>query len=186
MEATVADQPPPRLWLHAGVEQRLLALPTSPREVAGWLLGYWTADDAHIVVTHATPPGPAGTPFGVHVSGDGHRGRFDQAWDASDGHVTFLGDWHTHPGGPAIPSRRDREAMDKLATEPTYGTPEPLIAIVQAPRWPWSHTERAIRWYLRRVDGTIVSLVHAITSDLPEPASDVPVWPWPAKRRHGA
>lgn len=179
--------PEPRsLWLHAAVAERLLALPPSPREVAGWLLGYWTGDDSHLFVTHATPPGPAGTPSGVHVSGDGHRGRFDQAWDASHGHVTFVGDWHTHPGGPASPSPRDREAMQKLATHPAYGTPEPLIAIVQTPRWPWSRTERDIRCFLRHQGGTVVPQAHAVASTLPEVACEVPVWPWPSRRPRGA
>lgn len=181
---TTADQP--LLWLHAAVAERLLALPASPREVAGWLLGYWTADEAHVVVTHATPPGPPGTPYGVHVSGDGHRARFDQAWDASGGHVTFLGDWHTHPGGPAVPSERDNGAMEKLATEPSYGTLEPLIAIVRAPRWPWSCTDRDIKCYLRRRDGTIVLGVHAVTDELPVCAAGVPSWPWPVRRPRGA
>ena len=176
----------PQLWLHAGAARRLLALPASPREVAGWLLGYWSAEKAHLFVTHATPPGPPGTRFGVHVTGDGHRVRFDEAWDASGGHVTFLGDWHTHPGGPTVPSERDRQAMEKLATQPGYRTPEPLVIIVQAPRWPWSRTHRDFTCYVRRRDEAVVALAPLLTDELPHPANAVPEWPWPAKRSRGS
>jgi len=82
---------------------------------------------------------------------------FDEAWDASGRHVTFLGDWHTHPGGPTVPSERDREAMEKLATQSAYRTPEPLIVIVQSP-WPWSRTSRDFTCYLRRSNEAVVAL----------------------------
>lgn len=45
-------------------------------------------------VLQAVPFTPSGSPFGAHISAAGHRERFDQAWQASGGVVTFLGDWH--------------------------------------------------------------------------------------------
>ncbi|MBA2555995.1 MAG: Mov34/MPN/PAD-1 family protein [Chloroflexi bacterium] len=175
----------PALYVHVGVTRRLLALPGLPWEVGGWLLGYWSADERSVVISHATPPGPRGTPFGVRIGAEGHRDRFDQAWTASDGHVTFLGDWHTHPGGPVAPSEKDREALRKLATQPDYDTPQPLAIIVQAPRWPWQAARRALGCFMRDSKGAVEPLAMTVTDELAGPAASVPPWRWPARRWPG-
>jgi integrative and conjugative element protein (TIGR02256 family) len=173
---------PARLSVHRSVTEHLRSLRAAPWEIGGWLLGYWTETLDHVVVTHATPPGRRGTPFGVRISGEGHRGRFDEAWDASGGHVTFLGDWHTHPGGPALPSTTDRRALDKLASNQDYGTPTPIIAIIQNPRFGWSSTTRKIAWFVRDEDNEPRVLAPAGFDNLPHPVAAVPNWAWPEGR----
>jgi integrative and conjugative element protein (TIGR02256 family) len=187
--ATLASEPPaadagsgPALWVYADVARRLLSLRAAPWEVGGWVLGYWTGDESTLVVTHATPPGPRGTPFGVRISGRGHRARFDAAWRASGGHVTFLGDWHTHPGGPPLPSERDRGALKQLATGEQFGTPRPLALIVANRRWPWSTTQPRLAAYLRQTDGELVLLAAELFDELPPSAVAVPAWHWPDRR----
>jgi integrative and conjugative element protein (TIGR02256 family) len=167
----------PVLFVHRRVHERLLAVERRPWEVGGWLLGWWAEDRASLFVTHATPPASRGTPFGVTISGRGHRQFFDEAWDRSQGHVTFLGDWHTHPGGPALPSKRDRAAAAALAEDPDFGTPEPLLAIVATPRWPWSHREASARLFVRRNE-TLEPLDVQIAAQLPEVADGVPDGRW--------
>jgi integrative and conjugative element protein (TIGR02256 family) len=173
----------PELWVHRPLVRLLTQLPTRPWEVGGWLLGFWTADERSVFVTHATPPASRGTPFGVTISGTGHQALFDEAWDRSSGHVTFLGDWHTHPGCPATPSSRDRAALRQLAHDPDFGTPRPLIAIVQAPRWRLGRTRDAIRWYLRHDarDGHTNELIPRLVDDLPEEAAFPVRWRWPRR-----
>lgn len=174
---------PPQLWVHEFVVERLLRLPARPWEVGGWLLGFWTGDKRAVFVTHATPPGRRGTPFGVKISGSGHRERFDQAWEQSGGHVTFLGDWHTHPGCAATPSRRDRHAITQLAGDPEFGTPRPLSAIVQAPRWPRSKVRDVVRWHLagERTPAETDELTARVVDELPQEAAGVPRWNWPMR-----
>jgi integrative and conjugative element protein (TIGR02256 family) len=178
----VAD--PPRLLVGKALLDRLHELPRRPWEVGGWLLGYWADGRDTIVVTHGTPPAARGTALGITISGKGHRRRFDEAWTRSNGHVTFLGDWHTHPGGPAIPSRTDHRAMRQLADDSDYGTPEPLIAIASVPRL---HRAGAVRvaFYLRHRDGQVVELAPAAFPELPPATQRVPDWPW-RQRRHAA
>jgi hypothetical protein len=106
---------------------------------------------------------------------------FDDAWDASGGQVTFLGDWHTHPGGPPFPSARDRRALEQLAKEPEYQTDTPLIAIVANPRWPWRETPRDPRFFLKLDDQDPVLVEPRPFSALPPEATNVPRWTWPRK-----
>jgi integrative and conjugative element protein (TIGR02256 family) len=176
----------PQLFVHQDVVGLLTRVPARPCEVGGWLLGYWTHDDSSVVITHATPPASQGTPFGVHISGKGHRGYFNDAWHASGGAVTFLGDWHTHPGCPPLPSARDRSALTKLATDAAYGTPTPLMAILSTPRWPWQPRALALRFYLRGTDGEVRDAAPEMVSAMPEEARAVPRWEWPARRVRAA
>ncbi len=169
----------PRLYVSETVLRQLLGVPARPWEVGGWLLGYWTRPRDALFVTHATPPAGRGTAAGVWISGDGHRERFDEAWEASGGIVTFLGDWHTHPGGPASPSARDGRAARQLAEDPDYRTPEPLLAISAVPRWPGSRTVRHTRWWLRDRDGSLRERPARAITSMPPQAQAVARWPWP-------
>jgi integrative and conjugative element protein (TIGR02256 family) len=171
-----------RLFVHEKVFAHLVGVPARSYEVGGWLLGYWTEDGSSMLVTHATPPASRGTPYGVHISGRGHRPRFEQAWKASGGLVTFLGDWHTHPGSPPYPSTRDEATLVKLATNVEFGTPTPLIAIVSTPRYPWRHGAVTIGFYLGSGKEAARSVKAHVTSQLPTVAQGVPAWRWPKDR----
>lgn len=146
----------PDLFAHDDVLTMFDALPTRPWEIGGWLIGYWTTDRAAVVVTHATRPAVRGTPFGIEISAKGHRRRFDEIYDQTGGRATFLGDWHTHPGGGASPSGTDRTALKQLATDPDYDTPEPVIAIVSTGRL--IRTPHQTRWWQRDAEGAVGEL----------------------------
>lgn len=167
----------PRLFVHREVLARIAMLRARPWEVGGWLLGYWDEAEGNVLVTHATPPS-RGTPFHIRISGRHHRQFFDQAWEASEGRVTFLGDWHTHPGGPPNPSERDEKAIAQLAEDNRYGNSPPLMLIAGTAKWP--HTKLATRFgfYLGGSE-PVVPLRARSTDELPSPADQVPDWRWP-------
>lgn len=167
----------PRLYVHSAVSERLANLPARPWEAGGWLLGYTDEDEGAVVVTHATPPS-RGTPFFIRISGRHHRRYFDEAWRSSAGHVTFLGDWHTHPGGPPTPSERDEEAMRQVAGDPDFGTGPTIIAIVSTGRWRRPPVPGEVRYYVLEGDVPQRLQPHPI-GQLPPPADRVPVWRWP-------
>jgi integrative and conjugative element protein (TIGR02256 family) len=171
----------PRLLVADAVNRSLLAIPFRPWEVGGWLLGYWSADEQTIVVVVATPPSGRGSAFGVTISGRGHGRKFDEAWDASSGSITFLGDWHTHPGGSPRPSTTDCDAMQQLATDPAYGTPVPLIAIVAAPRLACGGRSPETGYLLRTKDGRVHRLEPELTTVVPL-LEGLPQWRWPRRR----
>lgn len=168
----------PRLFASSAVLDRIAGLPSRPWEVGGWLLGYFDDERRAIVLTHATPPS-RGTPFSIRISGRHHRRFFDQAWSASSGHVTFLGDWHTHPGGPPTPSERDEEAMRQIASDSDFGDAPVLIAIAATGRWRPALVET--RFYTLE-NGAPRHLKPCLIDELPPPTDCVPAWPWPRSR----
>lgn len=167
----------PRLYVSAATVEHIADLPARPWEVGGWLLGYSDEEEGAIVVTHSTPP-TRGTPFSLRISGRNHRPYFDQAWSASAGHVTFLGDWHTHPGGPPTPSERDEEAMRQIAADSDFGHGPTLIAIAAAGRWRRPASVDT-RFYILE-ENTPRRLHPCLIDELPAPADRVPGWHWPS------
>jgi integrative and conjugative element protein (TIGR02256 family) len=167
---------PPELFVDADVLRHLYRLPPTRDEVGGWLLGYWDSKRTSVIVTHATPPGPRGAPSGVEISAAGHATRFEEAWQQSAGHITFLGDWHTHPGGVPIPSDTDRVALKQLAENTDFQTPTPLIAIASVPRWRWARSPRHVAFFLRAVDGGVLHLDAMVFEELPIEARGIPDW----------
>jgi integrative and conjugative element protein (TIGR02256 family) len=168
----------PELFVHVDVLRHLYRLKPTPDEVGGWLLGYWAAGNIAVVLTHATPPGPRGAPSGVTISAAGHAARFEEAWQRSAGHVTFLGDWHTHPGGAPLPSSTDGAALERLAENSDFGTPTPLIAIACTPRRRWARSPRHVAFFLRAADGGVLYLDPTLIAELPQEAQGIPRW-WP-------
>lgn len=63
----------------------------------------------------------------------------DQAWQEAEiarvyrqsgRRSTYLGDYHTHPGGRPRPSRRDREVARLIASSPEARIARPIMMIV--------------------------------------------------------
>lgn len=102
-------------------------------ETGGILLGYWRGDV--VVIAKASGPGPAAQRGSTWF-------RPDQKWQTdyiartyadSSRTITYLGDWHTHPGGVPKPSRTDRKTMRAVRRKPAARQPRPLMAIVGPP-----------------------------------------------------
>lgn len=85
-----------------------------PNETGGFLLGMRRGH--HIEITEATVQSPDdhATPFSFERRDAQHRQRAVAVWEAANGEVGLVGDWHTHPFGPACPSRTDRAAWRAL------------------------------------------------------------------------
>ena len=84
------------------------------KEAGGILLGYRRGP--HIEVLEATAP------MRKDIRGrnsferkdSGHQSLSDKRWEASDGTILYLGEWHTHPTNIPEPSTIDRHEWDKL------------------------------------------------------------------------
>lgn len=76
-------------------------------ETGGILLGRSTATDTEVLVQHAGGPGPSALRTPTRFDRDLQHARrlAEFAWHM-DG-SQWIGEWHTHPVGPMVPSDRD-------------------------------------------------------------------------------
>jgi|SRR6185369_4030738 len=102
-----------------------------PKETGGNLLGYWSAEH-EAVVTHIIGPGPAAVHSPVRFEPDANwqAEQIGLFYDAFDGRLTYLGDWHTHPSGPAFPSDLDVSCLKNIAADAAARAPIPLMLIL--------------------------------------------------------
>lgn len=131
----------------------------APEETGGVLLGYADRTDAaRIQVTIQIGPGPKAV----------HRRHFfhpDSEWQAqeiadayaSSGRVsTYLGDWHSHPGGSRRPSGLDRSTARRIARCEQARVPHPVMLILHGEPANWRLAAyRRGRWRLRAGSATV-------------------------------
>jgi integrative and conjugative element protein (TIGR02256 family) len=131
----------------------------APEETGGVLLGYTDRTDARrIQVTLQLGPGPRAV----------HRRHFfdpDSEWQAheiaaayaSSGRVsTYLGDWHSHPGGSRRPSGLDRSTARRIALCGRARASHPVMLILHGEAGDWRLAAyRRGRWQLRTARATV-------------------------------
>lgn len=102
------------------------------REIGGVLMGEHVSDDtfrlADFSVQHA-----GGTASCFMRTPADHTAFFD-AFFARTGHqytrFNYLGEWHSHPSFPAIPSTTDIAAMQEIVEDAGHGTNFALLLVV--------------------------------------------------------
>ena len=101
-----------------------------PAETGGVLLGY-EPDGSDVVVTAVTGPGPnALHARSAFVPDDLYHARvIAGVYESSGRRVTYLGDWHSHPGGAAVPSRKDKRTLRAMARFRGGRTPNPVMLL---------------------------------------------------------
>lgn len=121
-----------RAWIAdvalVGIEAEMALYPHD--ETGGLLLGYWGGDE--VVVMTISGPGPQATrgPTWFEPDSSWQVDQLAQVYRDSGRVITYLGDWHTHPGGTAVPSRRDRKTLRSIRSAPGARQPRPLMGIV--------------------------------------------------------
>lgn len=100
------------------------------RETGGILVGSYSADGRRAVVERASGPGKGSTatPTRFFRGTGGLQSWLTRLWKRNSGY--YLGEWHLHPGGRPDPSRLDREQMQRIANDPAYNCPEPVLVVV--------------------------------------------------------
>lgn len=132
---------------HASIEAVCLA-ETGGLETGGILLGHQHFD-GHLSVTVAGDPGPRAERTRRSFRRDADHARAL----AHDGYAcdrsVWVGDWHTHPDGPAHPSPTDLRAYVDIVRDPdeTFDMFLSLIVVPVVPRpllYAWIITKRKV------------------------------------------
>lgn len=104
----------------------------APNETGGVLLGRHDPDTGACVVVEAVGPGADANHQDTTFEPDQHHHEtiIAQRYVESGGQTTYLGDWHSHPGGTTHLSFRDRRVLHLVATYEEARCPTPVMAIV--------------------------------------------------------
>lgn len=125
-----------KVWLSSHVMHLMckFARDFSPLENGGILLGWRSGQDR--IILDLRGPGPRAL-HGRHCFIPDHAwqvGQIKRAFEASDGDLDYLGDWHSHPGGAAEMSDLDLATLLRI----TRRVGEPLMLIVAGGGGHWS------------------------------------------------
>tara|TARA_R110001592_G_scaffold222022_1_gene477054 strand:+ start:25483 stop:25962 length:480 start_codon:yes stop_codon:yes gene_type:complete len=97
-------------------------------ETGGILIGKYDEELRLATIVEATPP-PKGSRQGKTKFLRGTLGLkklLDRHWENG---LYYLGEWHFHPYGEALPSPQDISQMRQLAGDQRYHCPEPILII---------------------------------------------------------
>lgn len=123
-----------RLWIAEGADATIRAEARLRRlvETGGPLFGYSDDDTGDSVVAIAYGPGPRARhrPYSFVPDREATRDAIAEVHETSSGALSYIGEWHTHPGGSARPSRRDVASLATIASEPAVDLPRPIAVIV--------------------------------------------------------
>lgn len=120
----------------------------APRETGGALIGYWCRSGAEVVITDVVGPGPHAIHHVDRFRPDleyQHR-QIALIYSASKRLHTYIGDWHSHPGGSSVLSVKDKQVLCMLTEAPEARAPEPLMAILAGDHREWD----LALWQLQR------------------------------------
>jgi integrative and conjugative element protein (TIGR02256 family) len=127
-------------WLREATRTDLLSQAKQylPNETGGLLLGYRHSRTV-IVITDAIGPGPAANHRRTGFDPDSawQTRQIALRYEAAGRRITYLGDWHTHPGGTTALSRTDRRTLRGIARHSEARCPAPIMAVL-ADGEPWT------------------------------------------------
>jgi integrative and conjugative element protein (TIGR02256 family) len=100
------------------------------RETGGIIIGYRTRR-LDIVVTHVSGPGPNATHslYTFDIDHEYAQYALDHIFAETEGGLSFLGDWHTHPLMSTSLSGRDKMTLKDIASNENFICEKPLAII---------------------------------------------------------
>jgi integrative and conjugative element protein (TIGR02256 family) len=124
------------------------------------LIGYRAG--VNYVITELIGPGPSATHGKDRFVPDAawQFERLEDEFAASRGVHRYLGDWHTHPEGPAALSLLDRRTLARIARGSATGEPHPLMLVGSGlgGAWTWRvhiHIGAVAALWARTCDGEL-------------------------------
>jgi integrative and conjugative element protein (TIGR02256 family) len=141
VRARSARLAPGKVWLTDAVLEAMVAEArgTEPLESGGVLLGWQDGQGMELVVARIVGPGPRAVHRRTRFSPDDdwQREQIADAYVASGRTVSYLGDWHSHPGGGDTPSRRDERTARRIARSRSARARRPVMLILSGEADTW-------------------------------------------------
>lgn len=141
------------------------ALASYPAETGGVLMGLRSEADIRIVEIVGAGPGAVHLRGRFEPDGDWQEHEIARIYTASSGRVTYLGDWHSHPDGAAVPSKLDNNTAKHIAQTPGSQTISPLMLIVGMSQ-DATYTLRAYQWDGKKLQPHATRVTTALSFDL--------------------
>ena len=109
-----------------------LATESLPQEIGTSLYGSYTADGFHAQVLGHGPVAldSRGSRFGFVRGIEGSRRFFVSLYRKTRGQKHYVGEWHSHPGGPPAPSGVDDINQTRIAQDARTNCPECIMLIL--------------------------------------------------------
>jgi len=111
-----------------------------PNEAGGALMGYWNDKGTEVLVTQVVGPGPEAvherTSFVPDYSFQERE--IERIYIESGRTHTYLGDWHSHPNGPASLSGTDTRTMRNIAEYAAARATSPVMILFSGSQGSWN------------------------------------------------
>jgi proteasome lid subunit RPN8/RPN11 len=103
-----------------------------PLEIGASLLGYYSDDQhtAHVDGVCPTPEDAEGSRYGFRRGLKGLATLLERIFIKSKGKRYYVGEFHSHPSGPAVPSAVDDRAQFSIAKDIAAQCATPVLLIV--------------------------------------------------------
>lgn len=113
------------------------AMAHAPEETGGVLVGYSDAAGQNLVIEHVVGPGPRAihTRFSFTPDHEYQEQEIARLYLESGRVSTYLGDWHSHPGGGFYLSPTDRNTLARIALTKEARIARPLMAVIGGEDW---------------------------------------------------
>lgn len=114
---------------------------TAPAETGGVLLGYWSRPGTEVVIAEVVTGGPRAIhgPKRFLPDHEYQEAEIARRYESSGRQVSYVGDWHSHPGGSESLSPADEQTLRNIIREPAARCPIALMAVL-AGGDPWELT----------------------------------------------
>ncbi len=101
-----------------------------PNEFGGILLGRYSDDRKTLnIIETILPENFKSTKYSFHRETKDLKGKLEIKFNDTPS-LYYVGEWHTHPDNPAIPSQIDINAMDEIINHPDVFILNPVLVIL--------------------------------------------------------
>lgn len=101
-----------------------------PKEFGGILVGYYADDNRTVIISETVIPEEfRSSRFSFERRNKGLKKILERLYRQSPP-LVYVGEWHTHPDNPAIPSATDMKALQEIVQDKRVFINNPILLII--------------------------------------------------------